>query len=273
MKSHSLPSRRKAITTGLASLAAVSVHSVEAFTAPKAPGETKVIYFGGDYVHNGVGQERYLRQTFSKSGWRLLFAQASRFITPEVLADTDLFMMTRTGAFDAQGFCPDGLVEARPEPDPFLPPATVNAIIDNIRGRGMGFIAFHCTAGNPELPKLMELLGVKPLRSGAPLQPVRFHDFNPDHPITQGFTDFKIDLDENLRKEIVDDTTTILFKATGVQDGIVNAGGWCVERGKGRIAVLLAGHTNSAWSHPQYRELHWRAAHWALQREIPQFEM
>jgi len=95
MKSHSLPSRRKAITTGLASLAAASVQPGKVFTAPKAPGETKVIYFGGDYIHNGVG-----------------------------------------------------------------------------------FIAFHCTAGNPELPKLMELLGVKPLRSGAPLQPVRFHDFN-----------------------------------------------------------------------------------------------
>jgi len=274
MGSQSLPSRRTAITTGLASFAAaaaVPLHT--AFTAPKAPGETKVIYFGGDYIHNGIGQERYIRQTFSKTGWRMLFAQASRFITPGTLADTDLFMMTRTGAFDPQGFSPLGLVEDRPEPDQLLPPETEDALIDNIRNRGMGFMALHCTAGNPEHPKLMELIGVKPLRSGAPLQPVKFHGFNPDHPITRGFTDFEIDLDENLKKVIDEDKVTLLFNATGAQDGTVNYGGWCVEPGNGRIVVLLAGHTNSAWRHSKYRELHWRAAHWAMHREIPPFEM
>ena len=258
---------------GLASLAATAASIPEAFTAPKAPGETKVIYFGGDYIHNGVGQERYLRQTFSKSGWRMLFAQASRFITPEVLADTDLFMLNRIGDTDAQGFSTLGLVEERPEPDPFLTPEMENAIIDNVRNRGMGFIALHCTAGNSTKLGLMTLLGIKPARGGAPLQPVRCHDFDQRHPITRGFGDFVIDPDENLIKEIVDDRVTRLFTSTGENDGSTCPGGWCAERGKGRMVVLMAGHTNEAWSHSKYREIHWRAAHWAMKRDIPPFGM
>jgi type 1 glutamine amidotransferase len=266
-------SRRKALSAGIAAAAVAAHNPIEAFTAPKKSGETKVVYFGGDYIHNGVGQEKYLRQTFSLTGWRILFAQASRFITPEVLADTDLFMMTRTGSEDAQGYSADGLVEHRPLPDMLMPPETEQALFDNVRNRGMGFIALHCTAGIPERPALMDFIGVKPLRSGAELQPVRFGDFDRDHPITQGFSEFEVDLDENLRKEIADDTATRLFTATGVRDGNTYNGGWCLVRGNGRVVVLLAGHTNSAWSHPQYRQLHWRAAHWAMKRDIPPFEM
>jgi len=272
MGDHTYLSRRTVIKTGAFTLAAAAL-SDTVYTAPKVPGETKVIYFGGDYIHNGVGQERYLRQTFSKTGWRMLFAQASRFITPEALVDTDLFMMTRTGAYDAQGFSPEGIVDKRPEPDPFLSPEMERAIIDNVTKRGMGFIAFHCTAGNPEHPDFMKFLGVKPLRTGARLQPVRCHNFNRKHPITSGFSEFDIGLDENLKKEIDDDRATVLFKTTGVADGSTASGGWALERGRGRVVVLLAGHTNDPWKHPEYRQLHWRAAHWAMKRDIPPFEM
>jgi len=67
--------------------------------------------------------------------------------------------------------------------------------------------------------------------------------------------------------EVLADTNLFMMTRTS------NTGGWCIERGKGRIAVLLPRHTNRAWSHPKYRELHWRAAHGALRRDIPQFEM
>jgi hypothetical protein len=30
--------------------------------SPRLSGETRVVFFGGDYIHNGVGQERYLRE-------------------------------------------------------------------------------------------------------------------------------------------------------------------------------------------------------------------
>jgi len=273
MTSRLKTTRRGALAAGFATLAAAAVPSGESSAVTKAPGDTKVIYFGGDYAHNGIAQERYLRETFSLSGFRMFFAQASRFITPEELADTDLLMMTRTGTTDVLGYSPLGLVEKRPAPDPLFTPESEAAIIDNVTNRGMGFMALHCTAGNPAYPKLMALLGVKPFKSGAPLQPVRLHDFDPDHPITRGFTDFEIELDENLKKEIVDPSVKLLFRSAGLNDGSDVPGGWCVERGKGRVVVLLAGHMPYAWSHPRNRELHWRSAHWAMGKDIPPFAM
>ena len=71
-------SRRAVLSTGVAALTAGTASINETYASPKAPGETRVLYFGGDYVHNGVAQERYIRQTFASSGWHLIFAQASR---------------------------------------------------------------------------------------------------------------------------------------------------------------------------------------------------
>ena len=49
--------RRDAIKVGLASIAsaAVSTPKSEAAIRPKARGETKVVNFGGDGLHNGLG--------------------------------------------------------------------------------------------------------------------------------------------------------------------------------------------------------------------------
>ena len=272
MNKNTAQTRRTVLKAGFASIAAVTVPSCEVLTAPKAPGETKVVYLGGDYIHNGVAQELYLRQTFSKTDWRLLFVQASHFLTPEILSDTDLLMMTKIGTRDAIGFSPEGIVEHRPIPDIFIDPGTEDAIVENVVERGMGFIAFHATVRNPHLRKLMALLGIRPYQ-GSALQTIRFHEFNPEHPITEGFSRFDLPGDENQATDIVDDSVTLLFKSLGLFDGLINNAGWCVERGKGRVAALLAGHSNSAWLHPLYRQLHWRAAHWALNRDIPKFEM
>ena len=271
MTNRTVHTRRIVLKAGLASIAAATFPSCEALTKPKSPGEIRVVYLGGDYIHNGVGQEIFLRQTFSKTNWRLLFVQASHFLTPEVLRDTDLLMMTKIGTRDAIGFSPDGIVDNRPVPDIFLDPNTENAIVENVVNRGMGFIAFHATVRNPHLIKLMALLGIRP-HQGSVVQTIRFHEFNPDHPITEGFSRFDLHEDENQATDIIDDSVTLLFKSLGLYDQRINNAGWCVERGKGRVVALLAGHTNSAWAHPLYRQLHWRAAHWALKRDIPGFK-
>lgn len=262
--------RRNVLKTGIAAAAAV-FPSIEALGEPKQPGETRVIYFGGDYVHNGVAQERYIRRTFAGMDCRMFFVQASRFLTPDVFAKADLIMMTRIGTHDPQGFCPDGLVEHRPEPDMFMNPDMEDAIDHNVRVRGMGFIAFHCTLRNPDKKKLMALLGCES-RKGSSLQDIELFDFNPNHPITQGFSDFKLEYEENQQTVIEDNEVELLFKCKGAKDGLVNTAGWCISRGNGRVVALLPGHSSGTWSHPQFSELYWRAAHWALKREIPPLE-
>ncbi len=64
-------SRRRIIKAGLASAASLAVSMPNSYAAktaselkPKAKGETKVVFLGGDYLHNGETQEMALRGVF-----------------------------------------------------------------------------------------------------------------------------------------------------------------------------------------------------------------
>ena len=93
--------RRNVIKTGLASLAtaAVTVPQSYAITreeiGPKPEGETRVIYLGGDQLHGGHQQEETLRRICERAGWRFLYTQDARFVTPEFISDADLLIITR----------------------------------------------------------------------------------------------------------------------------------------------------------------------------------
>ena len=207
-----------------------------------------------------------MKETFSKSGWRLQFAHHDRFVTPEVLSDTDLLIVTRTTAQNFLAWSEDGLVEDRPVCEVFTEKQN-DAIIDNILNRGMGFMALHATCLFSLNEKYKKIMGIKTMMHG-PVQTVRMHNFNQDHPITTGIQDFNLPLDENFGIEILDRNVVPLYETTGQADKRHDIAGWCVEAGKGRIVGLSAGHTYTSWRHSVYRQIHWRAAHWAMKREI-----
>jgi len=262
-------SRREALKTGLAAFAAGAAISPEAFAAPKIPGETRVLLLVGDYWHNGVAQESHWRGVLGPTGWRLLFAQSSQFVTPEAISKADLFISARYDGSDSLGFTPDGVVEDRPAPAPWMTGAQENALVENVRNRGMGLLNMHCSIWNPERKQYMELLGVeKPIMHG-PVQRVAIHDINQSHPISKGIKDFEIDLDENFGSELAAGKSTLLYKSTGAQDKRTDNAAWCREDGKGRVVSLLFGHVPQPFHRPEVKTLMWRASHWAMGRAIP----
>ncbi len=261
--------RRMALKTGFAALATGAAFSSDVFASPKMPGETRVIFLVGDYWHNGVAQESHWRGILGPTGWRLLFAQSSQFVTPEAISRADLFVSARYAGPDSLGFTPDGVVEDRPTPAPWMTDAQENAIAENVRSRGMGVLNMHCSIWNPERKRYMELLGVsKPIMHG-PVQRVKIHDINQTHPITRGVRDFEIDLDENFGAELTANTSTLLYKSTGVQDNRTDNAAWCREEGEGRVVSLLFGHVPQPFHRPEIKTVMWRSAHWALGRDIP----
>jgi len=264
--------RRKIIKTWIASIvaAAFTKQQSKAAIRPKARGETKVVYLGGDVWHNGIAQERFLGETLSKSSWRLLFTHHDRFITPEVLSDTDLLIVTRTGSPNFLAWSTEGLVENRPICE-VLTNEQDDAIIDNIVNRGMGFMALHATCLFSIKEKYRKIMGIKTMMHG-PVQTVHMHNFNQNHPITRGIEDFDLPHDENFGVEILDKNVIPLYESTGHDDKRHDIAGWCIEEGKGRIVGLCAGHSYTAWMHPIYRQLHWRAAHWAMKKEIRPYD-
>ena len=261
--------RRGIVKAGLASVAAglAGIPKTYAALKPKAKGETKVVYLGGDQLHNGIGQSQSLRGCFAPAGWRFLWATDARYITPEFISDADLLIITRWGG-GIQGWSPEPIVEVPPSSDGYMSDELEEAIIDNVKNRGMGFMALHCTIWTPDKPKFMELLGIKPMMHG-PVQTVHMHNFNQNHQISQGIEDFDLSEDENFGVELINKNAVPLYESTGHDDKRHDIAGWCLENGKGRIVGLAAGHSHTAWRHPLYRKLYWRGAHWAMHRDIP----
>ena len=267
--------RRKAIKTGLATLASAAVITPEGKAAmpedikPKAEGETKVVFLGGDYLHNFDAQERGLRGICEKAGWKFYALHDARYATPKLIADADLMMIQRWIG-GVPGWVPGPIHEEGPTNDGYMSDELENAIIDNVKNRGMGFMSLHCTIASWGRPKFIEMIGAYGIIHG-PLQTVRLHNFNQDHTITKGFRDFDLPLDENFGAEFLTDNVIPLYESTGYSDKRHDYAGWCLEQGKGRVVGLTAGHTYFAFQDPNYQELYWRGAHWALKRDIPAF--
>ena len=235
---------------------------------PKAEGETRVVYLGGDQLHNAMAQRQGIRGVLGSTGWRLLATQDARYVTPEILSDTDLLIVTRWGGA-VEGWCPEPFQEGAMPGDGYMSPELEEAIVENVVHRGMGFMALHCTCWSPEYNRFNEMMGIKGIMHG-PVQNVFMCNFNPDHPISQGIDDFVMPLDENFGVELTDPDAVSLYETIGAEDKRHDIGGWCLENGKGRVVGLVAGHTHTAWRHETYRKLYWRGAHWALRREIPE---
>ncbi len=269
----SMFTRRGMLKGGLAALAgsAVSRPVRAAEIRPKRSGETKIVAVMGDYWHPAASQEQHVREILSPNkDFKIYFVLASSHLTAELLADADLFISARYGGGDAPSWTPEPVVVDRPRGDQIWTDAHLDAIFDNVKNRGMGWLAVHCTlfSGRTEVE---DFIGIEPILHQE-IQPLIVRDFNPDHPITRGIEPFFINLDEQFDCQIKDpSTTTLLFKSIAVHDKRVANSGWCLERGKGRVVGLLPGHYQWTYRVPAYQEIFWRAAHWAMRREIPPY--
>ena len=240
-------------------------------TFEKRPGETKVVaVMAHDTNHNGVSQEVHVRSIFQpKKDWRLIFVRSSAYFTPELIADADLLITARTGIPEPLDLTTGPIADTAVPGSVLWTDENVKAIIDNVQNRGMGFMALHCTlyCRNREITDLM---GVEPVMHKQ-VQPVWARDFNQDHPISNGFESFFVNLDEQFAVVIKSKYTTTLFETTAMHDKRNAIGGWCLENGKGRIVGLLPGHTSDPYLVREYREILWRSAHWATKQDIPVF--
>jgi len=202
-----------------------------------------------------------------------MFAQESKFVTPEVLKNADLYVLTRY-ATDTQttdlclGWSPDKIIKERPLPEPFMTEEQEDTIIENVR-RGMGLLAIHCTIWNPNSKKFLRLLGAEKPIMHTKIQPAHIHNLNQNNPITKGIKPFDTGDDEIFNAELIPGQYELLFNTSGEEEKINAYGGWCREEGKGRVVTLLPGHTTGQWGRKSFKEIMWRSAHWALKKDIP----
>jgi len=267
--------KRGIFRAGLPSLvvATAAVPSANAAIRPKAPGETKVVaVFGSNDSNNGIGYEMNVRKIFeSKKDWRLISVRANKLFTPELISDADLLITCQMKGNDPiDYFTTDGgVADTMVEGASLWTDANVKAIINNVRNRGMGFIALHNTilAGNRQF---MDFLDVGEVMHHE-LEPLWVTKINQNHPIMNGVGKFLIDNDEQFAVIIRSKSTDTLFQTTAIHEKRQVISGWALDSGKGRIVGLLPGHTIDAYQAPEYQNIIWRSVHWAMKRDIPKY--
>jgi type 1 glutamine amidotransferase len=271
MAKQSSISRRAVLRTGLTSAGAAIASAEVAATAldvpKKAPGETRVLFLGGDALHNFMAQEQGLRSICEKAGWTFFSVHDARYITAALVSSTDLMMIERWVG-GVPGWVPGPIHTRGATDDNYMSQELEDIIVENVTSRGMGFMSIHCTVWALGREKFLDMLGVRPIIHG-PLQTVRCQNFNQAHPITRGMKPFDLPIDENFGVEITGSGIVPLYETFGLMDKRQDYGGWASEKNKGRVAGLLAGHTYFAFQNPNYCELFRRAAWWALKRDIP----
>jgi len=265
--------RRSVLKSGIVSLGTAAVLP-KAHAVQKKPGEVRVLFLMGDIWHNSVRMESHWRKVLGVTGWRLMFAQSSRFVTPEVLADTDLFVFARYAGGDSLGWSPDGIVEERQEGYNFISEEQEKAIWDNVVNRGMGIIPFHCSIWQTDSKKYERLIALKePLMHG-PLMETTFYNLNQEHPITKG-VEMYVTIDEIFGAVMMDDVAyTPLMRAVQIHTQpdylkFDHLAAWAREEGKGRIVMLNCGASHECWWEKSFKEIMWRSAHWAMKKDIP----
>ncbi|MFC1552562.1 ThuA domain-containing protein, partial [Candidatus Latescibacterota bacterium] len=248
----------------------LGITEVSAAGMKKQPSETKIVTVVGDYWHNGVAQEYHLRSIFSPAeNWRMIAVRGPEFFTPELIEDADLLITARYDGTDNMGYSQRGLVDSMEQGAPFWTDGNVSAIIGNVRDRGMGFMPLHCTlfCGVKEITDFMD---IEPIMHRE-IQPIWAYNCNRDHPVTSGIQNFFVNLDEQFAAVIKSPETVTLFSTQAMHDKRTAVGGWCLERGNGRIAALLPGHTQWPYRTLEYQEIVWRAAHWAMKKEVVRY--
>jgi hypothetical protein len=259
------------LKTGLAAAAATisaSRASDAALPAPKAPGETKiVVMMGHDGMHNDVSYEGAVRSIFApRKDWRIWAARTNRVINPDLIADADLIITQRFG--DPYEWSPEGLADsAGKERFTLYNDVMAPAMMNNVRDRGMGWLVIHNTIWNGR-KDLEDFIGVD-AELHQEIQPVIYKNFNQNHPITKDIEPFCVNLEEQFGVKIKNPAeTTILFRSLAVHDKRDSVAGWCLQRGKGRVVGLLPGHLEWVYGVDEYRKVFWRAAFWAMGREV-----
>jgi hypothetical protein len=81
-----------------------------------------------------------------------------------------------------------------------------------------------------------------------------------DHPVTDGVTEFAHP-DEHYFVEVDDDVTPLLRATSELGETVA---GWTAERGSGRVAVIVPGHTREMIGDPMLARLVRNAAAWCL---------
>jgi len=224
---------------------------------PPSPGDNPphALVLIGDRPHEPEHLEAGLRPALESAGVVPHFAFDVRALSAENLARVRLLVILRDGMMWPAG-------PSKPS-HMWMTPEQEKAVVDFVHGGG-SFLNLHNAMGlSPKDGPYLDLIGGRYIGHG-PLERFRTEVADPNHPITQGVSDY-FAADEQ-HTPPYDEKKVHLFLRSRSDDGKTAAAGWAYEPGRGRLVHLAGGHTRDALEHPMYQRLLHNALNWCLRR-------
>ena len=138
-------------------------------------------------------------------------------------------------------------------------PEEAAAALEAYVAAGGGLLVIHNGISLQLQPSLEQLIGGRFLSHPA-MRPLTFTPAA-GHPITEGVSAFTLN-EEPYSFALTKEARTPLLSYA--MDGRDWPAGWCMEKGKGRVAFLCPGHTPQQFEDPEYRRLIRQAGLWVV---------
>ncbi len=278
-----LPSRR----TTLAALAGAAFTPLAASAARKATAFALI----GDRFHNSDYIRIGLTRTIAKQmGVSVDFTDETSTLNAETLDGYKVLIILRDGMVWPEGYGGDESTNAawvatgRPKltfepPVPqvkaqsqfWMKPEQGKAVRQFVEAGGSALFLHNTTHVGLTDPDFRHVLGAV-YTGHPPIRTFKVKVTNPDHPITQGVSDFIITDEQHYMT--YDKDPKFLFLQTVNEAGLTyeNQGataqaGWSYDYGKGRVAYLSPGHMLSDLWHPQVIRLQQNALRWTMRQK------
>jgi type 1 glutamine amidotransferase len=234
----------------------------------------------GDRYHNSDYIRVALTKIFDGLAITVDYTTLYDKLSANMLHGADLFLCLRDGMIWPGGYLgPDaythyeqGLENNSDFPTPksqfWLTEEQAGAVKDFVNAGG-GFYSLHNNSHVSVTSRTYREVQGGAYIGHPTLRPFKVRVTNPNHPITQGITDFIVN-DEQHYVEYDKDPKYKLLEAENIDGltfdkyGTKSIAGWAYDYGKGRVVFTSPGHTIHALWEPEYVKLQRRAIRWLL---------
>ena len=233
-------------------------------------------YHNSDYIRTALG-----KTLVGDLGLTIDFTDDVKLLNAETLDGYKMLITFRDGMIWPQGYGAAGSlppnISEPPVPEvegtavDWITEPQAQAVKDFVEGGGVALFYHNSTYIARGNATFRAVLGAA-TEGHPPVRPFKVTLTDPDHPITQGATDFIV-TDEQHYMTYDGDPAHVFMRSIN-EDGLgfnelgtTCEAGWAYDYGKGRICYLAPGHTVAALWNPSYVKIQQNAVRWLL-REI-----
>ncbi len=284
-------SRRNFLAAFGAALGAQSCGQIEAPepVGQAAPAKADAYALIGDRYHNSDYIRAGLNKTIAEPlGISIDFCDETKRLTAETIEGYKLLIILRDGMIWPDGYPNETtnaawvvtgkpeLISEPPVPESKAEPAfwmkreqgkAVRAFVEN---GGAALFMHNVTHVGLTDPEFRDVLGAA-YAGHPPIRTFKVRVTNPNHPITQGVSDFIV-TDEQHYMEYDKDPGHIFLETVNEEGleyremGPKAPGGWAYDYGEGRICYMSPGHLLKVLWNPEYVKLQQNAVRWLLRQ-------